>query len=197
LLASRTPACVASAAVRATVLILALVARRNWRRVILPAVVLAGAVWMWHASVFAYILLAETTGTWAHDVRSGVMAAMTAGVLLIPSAIVHGVFRLREVGAAPTARARVPRVAASAPAAVFAFVPAHPPTEPGRSFVPLQGPWLTAYVVWLCAGALWCSGVLVDLRRRAADARAASFSSWMAAALLFATASIAVLHFYA
>jgi signal transduction histidine kinase len=90
--------CVGGAAVVVTVLLLIVVERRNWRYVSHWMLLLTAGAWLWHVGLFAQDLLRDTTGDWAMTVRWLSRLVMTAGLLLMPSALLHGGLRLWRTG---------------------------------------------------------------------------------------------------
>src|SRR5690349_19489813 len=86
--------CLAAAAVFDTVLLLALIERRNWPFVRLPIVLMVTGVWLWHGAQFASLLLENLPGTWPRHAQGICMTAMTGGLLLMPCALLHGAARV-------------------------------------------------------------------------------------------------------
>src|SRR2546426_4944279 len=81
-----------------TALLWSFVERRNWRHVTVPVALLVAGAWLWHAGAFAKLLLAGWTTPAAAPAHWLAMFAMAAGLLLIPSAMVHGCWRLARSG---------------------------------------------------------------------------------------------------
>ena len=82
--------CVGAAAVLDTVLVLVLIEARRSRRTVLPALLLALGIWLWHAGAFSQLLFSETRGSFAGEARSISLAVTAAGLLLIPGGLLHG-----------------------------------------------------------------------------------------------------------
>src|SRR5579871_5368085 len=91
---------IGTAAVIETVLLLAMLERRNSRFVTLWMVLLTTGTWMWHSGTFLYMLLADTRGEWALEFRWVLMTIMATGLMLLPSSILHGMLRLWRRGLA-------------------------------------------------------------------------------------------------
>lgn len=98
--------CLGAAAVFDTVLLLALLERRNWPFVRLPIIFMLAGAWLWHAGQFALLLLADLPGRWPWHAQSGCMTAMAAGLLLMPCGMVHGAIRVWQNRLAAQSRGR-------------------------------------------------------------------------------------------
>jgi signal transduction histidine kinase len=84
----------AAALVIDTVLLAALLERRNWPFVRVPIVAMLFGAWLWHGGQFALLLAVGLPGTWAWHVQGMCMLAMAAGLLLIPCGLLHGTWRV-------------------------------------------------------------------------------------------------------
>ncbi len=87
-----------AAAVLETVLLVAMLERRNRRTVSLWMLLLSLGAWLWFAGSFANCLLLDSAGSWSADLRWLAMTVMAAGLFLIPSALLHGAARLQRTG---------------------------------------------------------------------------------------------------
>ena len=96
-----------AAAVLETVLLVAMIERRNRRAVTLWMLLVTLGAWLWHTGLFTTSLLAESSGQWLVQVQWLAMIVMASGLLLIPSALLHGIRRLQMTGleVAPPPRA--------------------------------------------------------------------------------------------
>jgi signal transduction histidine kinase len=178
----------AGAAAIDTVLFLALLERRNRPHVSVPVLVLGAGAWLWHAAALLLVLLSDLTGDLALPARRICMAVMALGLLLMPSAMLHGVWRLLRTGLT-LRRGPDPRhLLAYLPLAVMvpalALIAAG---ERGRFLATLE-PLVTPYVVGLAAVNLGTAAVFVACRRRVELPRAGQFLGAMAAALVGMTA---------
>jgi signal transduction histidine kinase len=86
--------CLAAAAVFDTVLLLALLERRNWPFVRVPIVAMMAGAWLWHAGQFSLLLLVDLPGAWPWYAQSLSMLAMAAGLLLMPCGLLHAAWRV-------------------------------------------------------------------------------------------------------
>lgn len=173
-----------AAAVIDTVLLLAVLERRNRGRVLAPVLVLVLGGWLWHAGSFVYALLGGVDEAWAAGLTWAAMVVMSAGLLLMPSAMLHGIWRIRRSGLVVQPSPDPRYVWAYTP--VLALVPVAwylwRQTEPGlyvdhvRPLVPAYGAWLTAVNVATAIG-------FVRLRNSEPTPRPRQFFGWMAVTL--------------
>ena len=87
-----------AAALIDTVLLFALLERHNWRGVTIWMVLLAIGVWSWHGGAFARQLVEDSVGPLANPVRWMSTVWMSFGMMLMPSAALHAIWRLRKHG---------------------------------------------------------------------------------------------------
>ncbi|HLQ45212.1 MAG TPA: ATP-binding protein, partial [Planctomycetaceae bacterium] len=132
---------------------------------------------------FIHTLLVAATHPWPLRVNALAMTAMSVGLLVMPSSMLHGAIRLWHTGveAKPQSDARyglcyLP-VLALGPIARDLFV------EPNGEFLTLVAAFTTPYVVWLCVTNLVAAGTFWGLRRRVALPHATQFFKGMAATL--------------
>jgi len=180
--------CLGSAAVFDTVLLLALLEKRNWPFVRLPIVLLLAGGWMWHAGSFALLLLGDLPGEWVWYLQGICMLSMTTGLLLMPCSILHSAWRVAEnrVNAQPHSLPRhalvyLPMLAAIPLALVF--------FTPGRggfaaSVAGLEQP----FVVFAGLANVVAAVVFFQVGRRLPLPQASSFFTAMAIVLLSMTA---------
>lgn len=100
---------IGAAAVLDLVLLLAFLERPNRRYIALWMLLLNTGALLWHAGAFFHVLLGHSTGRLANEVQVAMMTLMAAGLLLMPSAFLHGSYRLRQldIGVAPQSRRRL------------------------------------------------------------------------------------------
>ena len=172
-----------AAAVIDTVLLMALIERPNRRHVAIWMISLTAAAWLWHSGNFVHILLLEASHSWPLRVNALSMSAMTIGLLMMPSSMLHGAIRLWHTGvdAKPPANARyglcyLP-VLALGPIVQALFA------KPNGDYLTLVTPFATPFVVWLCATNLIAATTFWTLRKRVTLPQAASFFRGMAALL--------------
>lgn len=141
--------CIGGAAVIDTALLLVLLERRNWRRVVLPVVLLMVGAWLYHTGAFIHTLIEETPGTMATFIHWLTMFAMATGLLLMPSAMFHAVLRLRDIGLAvrPTIDPRyaIPYLPLLALIPIAFMLAA----DPRGAILALLSPFIHPYVLWL------------------------------------------------
>ncbi|MBI4604545.1 MAG: hypothetical protein HY721_21495, partial [Planctomycetes bacterium] len=187
--------CLGAAAVIDTVLLLALLEPRNWRRAMLPAFTLALGIWLWHAGAFSRLLLEETAGPLATEVRFALALVLVAGLLLIPGALLHLALRLRRYGE-PRGPFSLPRAAAYLP--LLLLLPAAPYLRSsGAGPLELPRSWIALHVAYLCAVGGFCAWELRRLRRSAPSPPTAAFAAAMAGTLTAVCAAAALLQLLA
>ncbi len=183
--------CAGVAAVIDTVLLLALLERRNRRRVFLPVSLLTLGVWLWHVGDFGGRLLAEMKGPWASDVRLACSLAAAAGLLVIPGALLHLAARLRRFdetfdGFHPA------RAAAYWP--ILLLIPlARRIVGDASGLAAIPRSWTAAYTIYLVLAGVPCALEFFRLRAEAADQARGAFGRSMGFALLFATGGAVLL----
>jgi signal transduction histidine kinase len=176
--------CLATAAAIDTALLLVLLERHNWRQVALPLLLLVAGVWLLHVGTFVHALLADAIGRWTPRLHWLSMMAMVCGLLLMPSAMLHGVVRLTRTGFAADVSANP--LYALTYLSLLTIVPVGwcLASDPMAPFLELLSPLVVPYVVWL----VFVNGVaalgLLRLRSRFEVARAKPFLSLIAIALV-------------
>ncbi len=141
--------CIGAAAVIDTALLLVLMERRNWRRVVLPVVLLMLGAWLYHTGAFIHTLIVNTPGSMATLIHWCAMLAMAAGLLLMPSAMLHAVMRLRHYGLAASTPIRHPY--ALPYLSLLALIPIGfmLAADPRAAILALLEPLVTPYVLYL------------------------------------------------
>lgn len=139
-----------TAALIDTVLLFALVERHNWRAVTVWMVLLALGVWLWHGGSFVRQLVEPSVGPLADPVRWLSMMAMACGLLLMPSAALHGTWRLLTHGRfqiAPQADLRMSLC--YLPLALLIPMGQALAVRPSSEFLTLLAGYQLPYVIWL------------------------------------------------
>ncbi len=185
--------CIGGAAVIDTALLLVLFERRNWRRVALPVVLLIVGAWCYHTGAFVHTLILETPGAISSFVHWLAMFTIAMGLLLMPSAMLHAVIRLRdaELTASPS---RQPRYALFY-VPLLALVPIGLMlAEDARgTFLALVAPLVAPYIAWLSLVNVIAAIGFHRLRHKVDLPRAPTFFSLLSVGLLVLTA----LHLFA
>lgn len=157
--------CVGAAAVIDTALLLSICERGNWRRTAMPIVTLIIGVWLFHGGEFANLLLVPTVGEWAEAARWAAMSTMSTGLLLMPSAMLHGVVRVMHSGFAADAPAKRAMLCSYAPLLATPLVLYSLANHPGEAYLERVAGFLWPYVAF--AGAVNIAGIFVFHRQRA------------------------------
>jgi signal transduction histidine kinase len=180
--------CLAGAAVIASVLFLALLERRNRRVVPVPVQLLAAGAWLWHTGALLVVLLSDLSGDFAALAHRVGIAVMALGLLLVPSAMLHGLCRVLRTGF--TLRQRPDRRHLLAYLPLAALVPALAliaEGERGRFLATLE-PLVLPCVLGLAGVSLATAAVCLGCRRRLDLPRGGPFLTALAAALAGVTA---------
>src|SRR5580765_1635986 len=86
----------AAAWVLDTVLLAALLERRNWPFVRVPIMAMLAGVWLWHGGMFALLLATDLHGDWSWYLQGSCMLAMATGALLMPCGLLHATWRVMQ-----------------------------------------------------------------------------------------------------
>ncbi len=181
-------ACLATAVVLETALLLALFDRRNWARTPLPLVLVILGAWLWHAASVAERTISPpgSPAEWTSRLL------MAAGLLLIPSAMLHALARLQRTGLATGLPADPRHGALYLPLLLLMPIGAALARSPGGSFLAALEGWVAPYAVWLslvnvATGAAMLRARPAETDRSATPRHAARFLR-VTAGLLFALA---------
>lgn len=179
-----------AAVVTDTVLLATLLDRRNFARVMLPLVIFTVSVWLFHLATFCHAYFDALETNWAAGIHLTLMIAMLVGLAVMPSALLHLLWRLRASGFAlntpPDARIVVlywPLLLTPAVARAFGV-------DPRERFLELCRPFAVPYLVW--AGLVVVATVVVSYRvaRREEDPAQQKFFRLLGSSLI-ATAALA------
>ncbi len=169
-----------AAAVIDTVLLVALIERPNRRQVALWMLVLTAAGWLWHSGSFVHTLLIRATHPWSLQVNALAMTAMAAGLLLMPSSMLHGAVRLWHTGVDAKPRGDARYGLCYLPVLVLGPIMRSLFAQPTGDFLVLVAPFTVPYVAWLCVTNGIAAITFWDLRRRVALPSATQFFARMA-----------------
>ncbi|MCX7424008.1 MAG: ATP-binding protein [Planctomycetia bacterium] len=172
-----------AAAVIDTVLLMALIERPNRRHVAIWMIVLTAAAWLWHSGSFVHTLLVEATHAWPLRVNALSMTAMSVGVLLMPSSMLHGAIRLWHTGVEAKPRSDARYWLCYLPLFALGPMARNLFADPSGEYLTLVAPFTTSFVFWLCATNLIAAATFWRLRRRVALSQATAFFRGMAGML--------------
>jgi len=179
---------IGAAAVIDTALLFALFERRNWRRVVLPVVVLIIGAWLYHVGAFIVALVLDTTGLFADLVRFGAMTAMAAGLLTMPSAMLHAVLRLRVAGLSTAVVLQRNYAAVYLPLLAIIPIAVTLANNPHGGMLDNVGPFVWPYLIWLTIVNVTAAIGFHRLRDSVDLPRGRLFFSLLVAGLLLLTA---------
>ncbi|MEX2215480.1 MAG: hypothetical protein WD768_15205, partial [Phycisphaeraceae bacterium] len=185
--------CFGAAAVIDTALVLVVFERRNWRRVIMPIVVLLLGAWLYHTGTFVHTLLQDTPGDTATFLHWATMVVIATGLLLLPSAMLHSLLRLRSTGFAVASPREWRYLWCYLPLAGILPVGILLMGDPRGQFMQLVAPLVIPYTAWLVAVNLACAVGFFKLRRSATVYGAQSFLAILAVILILLAAMHALI----
>jgi signal transduction histidine kinase len=177
-------ACVGATTVVDVVLLLTLAERRNYRHAVLPIVLLVVGTCLWHGGAFVHLFLFGVPGNWTRVVQCVSMWTMVAGLLLIPSAMLHGIWRLSRTGLATQTSLNYWYLAAYLPLVMLPPVCRSIAVDPSAEFFVLVHDWVMLYAVWLGLVNVFAAIGMLRLRRRFTESSSRQFLFWMALALV-------------
>lgn len=166
-----------------TVLLMALIERPNRRQVAIWMIALTAAAWLWHAGNFVHILLLEATHPWPLRVNALSMTAMSVGLLMMPSSLLHGAIRLWHTGIEVKPRSDARYWLCYLPVVVLGLIVHKLFDEPSGDYMTLVAPLTIPFVFWLCVTNFFAAATFWGLRRRISLPQATSFFRGMAAIL--------------
>jgi signal transduction histidine kinase len=172
-----------AAAVLETVLLVAMIERRNRRVVTLWMLLFTWGAWLWHTGLFVSSLLAETSGPWLVRLNWLAMIVMATGLLLIPSALLHGIRRLQLTGLTVAPPPRPALIVCYLPLLVVVPAALQLRTNPSAGFLPQLDEYIVPYIVWAAAVNSLSAIGLVRFRNSIAAPRMKEFFAWLGGAL--------------
>jgi signal transduction histidine kinase len=145
-------------------LLAVLLERRNRRYARLPIVFLLVGAWLLHVGSFVLIVVEPLSGFGAAWVETACLLAMAAGILIKPSAILHGAIRFAKTGFDLRTRSNPRFAILYLPLATLApLAVALEPTGGGAPIDPLL-PWAMPFALWASACNLIAAAVFVGRR---------------------------------
>jgi signal transduction histidine kinase len=172
-----------AAAVLETVLLAAMIERRNRRAVTLWMLLVTLGAWLWHTGLFATSLLAESSGPWLVQVQWLAMIVMATGLLLIPSALLHGIRRLQLTGLEVAPPPRAALAICYFPLIAVVPVAVQLRTNPAVGFLPQLDAYVMPYVAWLGTVNALSAIALWRYRGAVAAPRMKQFFAWLSGTL--------------
>ena len=174
-----------TAAVIDTVLLFALMERHNWRAAPFWMLVLALGVWCWHAGTLVRQMADHSIGAIADPIRWAAMTVMAGGLLLIPSAVLHGSCRLLRHGRFQVGPRPDPRLfACYLPLGLLYPICAELKVRPGAPFLETVAAFQLPYAIWLACTALIAGYALTCTSQRSENRMLKLFSRSLAGSIL-------------
>ena len=147
------------AAVIDTVLLLVLLERGNRPEVPVWLTWSFVGLWLLHVGDFLHSLLADSLGLTAIRLDVCCMTMMAAGLMLLPTAILHGGLRVLHTGDQPRPQVDFRYMLVYLPILLVPFVSAHLFSNPGRDFRVSVHRYTWPFMIWLVIanfGAAFC-----------------------------------------
>jgi signal transduction histidine kinase len=170
-----------AAAVVETILLVAMLERRNRRSVALWMLLVSLGAWLWHAGSFANGMLRETAGPWSEP-RWLIMTVMATGLLLIPSALLHGVARLHDTGLEVLPPPRPIYAVCYLPLAALIPIALQLRTGSGDDFLKRVDAFIVPYILWIGVANTISAVGFLRFRKHLAGSRISELLAWFAAA---------------
>lgn len=115
-------------------------------------------LWLFHVGDFLHSLLADSVGFAALRLDAGCMTMMAAGLLLLPTAVLHGGLRVLHTGDQPKPQANYGYILVYLPILLLPVIATHLLTHPERDFRLSARPFTMPFMIWLvvanCGAAL-------------------------------------------
>ena len=173
---------IGTAAVVDTALLVALVERANLRSVNRWMLHLTAGVWLWHTGAFFQAWLSRGTVPFAVELRWMAMVVMVIGLLTIPSAMLHGLFRLYQTGITIANRPRRRLALCYLPLLAVVPIGISLARDPQATFVDLVAPYKMPYLVWMALANALFAGGLFHYRRFVEVPQNRRLIAWMVTA---------------
>jgi signal transduction histidine kinase len=186
-----------TAAVLETVLLVAMIERRNRHAVTLWMLFVTLGSWQWHAGLFATSLLAETSGPWLAQLRWLAMTMMAAGLLLIPSALLHGMRRLQLTGLTVAPPPRAVLAICYLPLVAVVPVAVQLRENPSAGFLPQLPGYIVPYIAWSGTVNGLSAISLFRYRQSVAAPRMKQFLAWLGVTLGVSAAVLVIVFLFA
>ena len=126
-----------------------LIERSNRRRLILPLFLLVLGAWLFHGGAAVKALLLDSSIVLAQQFHWLTMVSMTIGLLLMPCAMVHGVYRASTTGFTQNNPFNSFHILFYLPLLLSIPAAFHLSSNPNLSFAVLMVDWIFPYAVFL------------------------------------------------
>jgi len=179
-----------------TVLLLALMEPRNFRRVMAPAVGLAFGSWLLHVGGFVHGIVENMDPAIARPLHHVAMTAMAAGLLLMPCALMHIVLRILRTGLVPHPRFDPRYILLYLPMLIVVPIEERIARDPLDWFLNLVAPFIVPYIVITTTITILAATVLLIVRHRSKVPRDRQLFGGLALSLLIMAAVFIVTLIY-
>lgn len=132
-----------------TALLLILLDRSNRRRIVAPLLLLVLGAWLFHAGAWGQVLLRDSLGSWTAWLYWLVLLLTAAGLLLMPSAMLHGVLRAYLTGIDPHTRPDWRYILLYTPLLALFPLSFTLQSDTQLAFTVQLSAWILPYLIWL------------------------------------------------
>ncbi|HWL10833.1 MAG TPA: ATP-binding protein [Planctomicrobium sp.] len=154
-----------AAAVLDLVLLLSLLERPNWQYITVWMLTLTIGVCLWHSGLFIHALLIKSPGELATHGLWASMTAMAAGLLLMPSAMLHGLHRFTKSGMQVSVQANPWLCLYYLPMLLLIPISLQLATNPREPFLHLLHSYAVPYLIFMSGTNLVVAFGLLRLRK--------------------------------
>lgn len=179
-----------------TVLLLALMEPRNFRRVMAPAVGLAFGSWLLHVGGFVHGIVENMDPAIARPLHHIAMTSMAAGLLLMPCALMHVVLRILRTGLVPHPPFDPRYILLYLPMLLIVPIEERISRDPLDWFLTLVEPFVVPYILITTTIVIVAATVLLVVRHRSKVPRDRQLFSGLALSLLIMAAVFIVTLIY-
>lgn len=172
------------AAVLDLVLLLSMLERPNWQYIAVWMLTLTIGVWMWHTGVFVQALLWNSSGQLALQTLWISKTVMAAGLLIMPSAMLHGLYRFTKTGVGVSARMNPWLCSLYLPLLLLLPISMRLATAPREPFLQLLEGYFRFYLCFMAGTNIIVSIGLWRLKKKIESPRVVNFFESMAWTLI-------------
>jgi len=184
--------CAGMAAVIDTALLFTLLDRRNWRYLAVPIAVLALGAWLFHTGTFVHLLMFDASGRWSPTLAWFSSMTMATGLMLMPSALLHGAARAWRSGLEITRRVHFQYAVAYLPLMMLVPIAIRLRQATGKQFLETLAPFVVPFISWAVLANLVAAAVFFVLRARFAQLEQRRFFGAMAVMLAVVSGILAI-----
>ena len=141
-----------------------------------------------HAAHLLHTLLEQVAGNWSWWLDRVCIVAMSAGLLVLPSAMFHGALRMVRSGTDPRPKVDLRYLWTYLPLMILPWIVMLAYLSASGEFLEVVAPIKWPYVVWLCTANLISTLLVIRARRHFQGTGIRSYLGWLSLALIVMTA---------